>query len=130
MDIFAITKIGTDIADKLIEKYQTSHFVESEMSGEPLDMAYGEMIGKSVPVKKNTIKLSDILSFVLGVIIGLYAAYLSWQCNTKMDYSTFVKVIFAIFAYIFGLVYLILYLIMRFDTCRVISKSKSSKSKQ
>lgn len=68
------------------------------------------------------VTIADILSFVLGIIIGLYAAYLSWQCNSKMNYGTFLKVIFAIFAYIFGLVYLILYLIMRYDTCRVIGK--------
>lgn len=127
MDIFAITKIGTDMAQKISSKYETSHFVGSELANPQMGMtmmAYGGVMTQPTPAQQNTIKISDILSFILGVVIGLYAAYLSWQCNTKMAYSTFLKVIFAIFAYIFGLVYLVLYLIMRFDTCKVIGKGK------
>lgn len=127
MDIFTITKLSADMANKIKDKYETSHFVGSEMyvggMPTPTMMEYNE-IYKPVIVKTNTVKLSDILSFILGVVIGIYAAYLSWQCNTAMNYSTFLKVIFAIFAYIFGLVYLILYLVMRYDTCKVIGKKK------
>ena len=72
------------------------------------------------PVTQTSITLSSVLTFVLGVVIGLYAVYLSWQCNSKLNYNIFLKVIFAVFAYIFGLTYLILYLIMRWDVCRKI----------
>lgn len=65
-----------------------------------------------------TMTMLDMLIFIMGVAIGLYAAYLSFTCNTKMRYNMSLKVIFAIFAYIFGLVYLVLYLIMRWDVCR------------
>lgn len=114
MDVFAITKLGADAAQKLTDKLtntQKSTFVNAEMPGMPPM--------PEAPTKKS-LKLSDILTFVLGVIIGLYAAYLSWQCNSKLDYNLFLKVIFSVFAYLFGLVYLILYLVMRWDVCKKI----------
>lgn len=106
MDIFAITKTLSDTARKIIPG-STSTFVASE---------YGPVL--VVPQPKQGINVADVLSFLLGVVIGLYAAYLSWQCNSKLSYSVVLKVIFALFAYIFGLVYLILYVVMRWDTCR------------
>ena len=110
MDVFAITKLGADAAQKLSDKLtntQKSTFVNAEMPPMP-----------EASSTKKSLKLSDVLTFALGVIIGLYAAYLSWQCNSKLDYNLFVKVIFSVFAYLFGLVYLILYLVMRWDVCK------------
>ncbi len=104
MDIFAGIKLLKDSASNLMPK---SQFVESE---------YGPMIVENPP--KKGITFGDVLSFILGVVIGLYAAFLSWQCNSKLNYNMFLKVIFSIFAYMFGLVYLILYVVMRWDTCR------------
>lgn len=46
---------------------------------------------------------------VIGLLIGIYAAYLSWTCNTAKGVDTVGKVIYAIFAFIFGLFYLIYY---------------------
>ncbi len=105
MDVFAITKTITDAGKKLITPRAT--FIASEN---------GPVLVETPQKKK--ISVSDVLSFLLGVVIGLYAAFLSWQCNTKLSYNVFLKVIFAIFAYLFGLVYLILYVVMRWDTCR------------
>lgn len=109
MDVFAITKFTADTAHGLMEKLnhsQKSPFVDGMDSTPPPSNT------------RKSWKLSDILSFILGVIIGLYAAYLSWQCNSKMRYNKFLKVLFSVFAYIFGLVYLILYVIMRWDVCK------------
>ena len=119
MDIFAISKVTTGMAQKMANKYST--FVNSETST-PMYTNNGYMMPPPPTPTNGGVTIADVLSLVLGIIIGLYAAYLSWQCNSKMNYGTFLKVIFAIFAYIFGLVYLILYLIMRYDTCRVIGK--------
>lgn len=100
MDVFAVTKIAADVAQNIGRK---AHFVNGENVQEQ---------------KTSSVKVSDILSFVLGLVIGLLAAYLSWQCNSKLSYNTFLKVIFSIFAYLFGFVYLVLYVIMRWDTCK------------
>lgn len=115
MDLFAITKVSTDIANSVSQKLQpptVSHFVGAESMMPMMPM------GGPQQQPKQGIKVSDVLSLILGVVIGLYAAYLSWQCNAKLSYNTFLKVIFAIFAYMFGLIYLILYVVMRWDTCR------------
>lgn len=114
MDVFALTKVSTDIAKSVSQKLQpptVSHFVGAEAMIMPMN-------GSPMQQPKQGLKISDILSFILGVVIGLYAAYLSWQCNAKLNYNVFLKVVFAIFAYMFGLTYLILYVVMRWDTCR------------
>lgn len=64
--------------------------------------------------------LRNVLSWTIGIAIGLFAAYLSWQCNTRMDYGAAWKVINAFFAYLFGLVYILLYVVFRWDVCRKI----------
>lgn len=62
--------------------------------------------------------IRNILSWTIGIFVGLFAAYLSWTCNTRMSYGVVWKVINAIFAYIFGLIYIFLYVIFRWDVCR------------
>lgn len=109
MDIFAFAKSATTIAESITDRIQgkpKSQFANGPVSAEGWSSA------------PRRITVADVLSFALGVVIGLYAAYLSWQCNSKLAYNTFLKVIFAVFAYLFGLVYLILYVVMRWDTCR------------
>lgn len=91
----------------------------TEMSG------LSEMSGMSDVVKKETetkqhITILDGLIFIMGVAIGLYAAYLSFQCNSKLKYNMILRVLFAVFAYVFGLVYLILYVVMRWDVCNAL----------
>lgn len=49
---------------------------------------------------------------IFSLLIGFYAAYLSWTCNTAKGVDTTEKVIYAIFAYIFGFFYLIYYLLV------------------
>ena len=55
----------------------------------------------------------NIIGWIVSIVIGIFAFYLSWQCNTALGYHVVVKVIFAVFAFLFGLIYLILYLILR-----------------
>jgi len=59
-----------------------------------------------------------ILSVALSFAMGAFAAYLSWTCNTALEYDVFVKVISAFFAFMFGLVYVVLYALLRWDVCR------------
>jgi hypothetical protein len=65
---------------------------------------------------------------VLGVLLGIFAAYLSWQCNTALGESTGMKVLYALFAYMFGGLYLLYYLLFRYDTCKMAVKQLSSGS--
>jgi hypothetical protein len=61
--------------------------------------------------------VSTIISIIIGLIIGCFCVYLSWKCNTRQGYNTAAKVIFALFAYGFGFLYLIYYSLFRAGTC-------------
>jgi hypothetical protein len=54
---------------------------------------------------------------IISIIIGFYAAYLSYTCNSKRNMSESVKVLWAIIAYLFGLIYLVYYVLFRSDYC-------------
>ena len=56
-------------------------------------------------------------TFILMLIINSYAAYLSWTCNTKNNYPLPLKLVFAFFSFMFGSLYVIYYMLFRFDTC-------------
>jgi len=56
-------------------------------------------------------------TFLLMLIINSYAAYLSWTCNTKNNYPLPLKLAFAFFSFMFGSLYVIYYMLFRFDTC-------------
>lgn len=69
--------------------------------------------------------LAGLVSFAVGLLIGLSAIYLSWTCNTAMDYGKWTKVFWAGMAYWFGLVYLVNYVFMRSDTCSYIKRARA-----
>ncbi len=49
--------------------------------------------------------------------IGALAVYLSWSCNTAAGVDTVGKVIYAVFAWIFGFFYLVFYALFRAGRC-------------
>ena len=108
MDIFALGKTATYTANKIIES--KSHFTTTTYS--------------ETAATYNSFRLIDAVMLFLGIIVGLYAAYLSWMCNGKVGYHVFFKAVFAVGAYLFGLIYLILYLIMKWDVCYVLKPVK------
>jgi hypothetical protein len=61
----------------------------------------------------------SMLGMIISIAIGGYSAYLSYECNTRHNMSEPMKIIFAILAYIFGLLYLIYYVLFRSDYCSV-----------
>lgn len=66
-----------------------------------------------------------ILIEVCILLLSVYAAYLSWTCNDALGYTTLVRVIFAFFAFVFGVFYVIFYAIFRSDACsRLLSSRK------
>lgn len=60
---------------------------------------------------------SLIIVNIISIIIGIFAAYLSWSCNTAEGVSTGLKILYSFFAFLFGLLYLIYYAIFRAGKC-------------
>ncbi len=52
----------------------------------------------------------DIINFFVSFMISIMAVILSWNCNTRLHVNTGLKVLYAIIAFLFGLLYLIFYL--------------------
>lgn len=71
----------------------------------------------------------EIISSVISFLIGVFAAYLSWSCNTIQGYNIFPKIVFAFFAWIFGLFYLILYGLFR-SPCRILSENPTGRNRK
>lgn len=71
------------------------------------------------------ISVFKVTMFLISLFIGIYAAMLSWRCNTALGMGVLPKAIFALFAFLFGLVYLILYLILRWSDCKVLQERPS-----
>lgn len=57
----------------------------------------------------------SIVGSLFSIFIGVAAVWLSWNCNVGV--TTPLRVIYAIFAYIFGIIYIILYFILLRDKC-------------
>jgi len=57
------------------------------------------------------------ITFLLMLLINSYAAYLSWECNSGKEYPLVLKIVFSFFAFTFGSLYLLYYILFRFDEC-------------
>jgi hypothetical protein len=65
-----------------------------------------------------TTKIVEFTSFAVSLVIGLFAAYLSWTCYENVTYSSMpARILFAVFAYIFGTLYLITYALFKTSNC-------------
>jgi hypothetical protein len=78
------------------------------------------------PKETNKWSVSGIISGIISLMIGAYAAYLSWSCNTLTGTNVFLKVIFAAFAFLFGFIYLIFYLVFRWADCKHIRENTAA----
>lgn len=56
---------------------------------------------------------TSIVMFILKLIVALFASYLSW--TSSINYQTPLRVIFSFFAFMFGGLYIVLFLIFRSD---------------
>jgi hypothetical protein len=75
------------------------------------------------PVEEKTSAAKTVLTIVYITIlvgIGAYGAYISWAANTLAGWGTVAKVIFSLFAFLFGLSYLITYFIHKLDLVNMI----------
>lgn len=64
------------------------------------------------------------LRTLLGVAFSALAALVSWNCNTHMGYPLGLKVLSALLAFMFGGVYLLYYVLVRSDICRLVGAGR------
>ncbi len=77
--------------------------------------AYEE--SKKEPYRQQAPK-QNIGGQIFSLLVGIFAGYLSWNCNTVEGVSVPLKVFYAFFAFSFGPLYLIFYAMMRgFKIC-------------
>lgn len=78
--------------------------------------------GVPVRMKQRPSVWGNTTSNLMGLLIGSFAAYLSWQCNTAMGYPLYLKAFLGFFAFTFGGLYLMYYALFRYDVCRAARK--------
>jgi len=61
-------------------------------------------------------------TFILMLLINSYAAYLSWDCNSSKNYPLILKVVFSLFAFMFGSIYIVYFILFKFDECNQFPK--------
>lgn len=66
---------------------------------------------------KSQIDAVSIISIILSVVLGIIAFILSWSCNSALGYHLIMKAFFGTFAFLFGFTYIVLYILLRWDTC-------------
>jgi hypothetical protein len=70
-------------------------------------------------IKVTTVnRTAEYVSLAIGIVIGLFAAYLSWTCYENITYSSVpARILFAVFAFLFGMLYLIIYALFKTSNC-------------
>jgi len=86
-----------------------------------MDLLAGNYLYKMYINKENfsTTKSSSSVSIgnIIALLIGIYSAYLSWSCNSAEGTNIIFRIIWAFFAFIFGIFYLIFYYLVRSGAC-------------
>jgi hypothetical protein len=70
---------------------------------------------RQAPMKQN---INGLVSIIV-LAICIFNVYLSWTCNTSQNIGTAQKVIYAFFAFTFGLFYTLYYFFVRAGTCKL-----------
>ena len=63
---------------------------------------------------------------IVEIALGAFAVYLSWTSNTLIEWGAFAKVVFAFFAFINGLGYLITHLFNKLDLIMYVRSMRQS----
>lgn len=69
---------------------------------------------KATPTQED-VDYWTIIGQVIFMLVSLYAAFLSFKCNTNVN--MFLRILYALVAGIFGFVYLMYYFLFRQDVC-------------
>lgn len=84
----------------------------------PLGIAYNAYQERKKEPYSQQAPKQNIMGQIVSLFFGVFAAYLSWTCNTVEGISVPMKVFYAFFAFSFGPLYLVIYAMMRgFKVC-------------
>jgi hypothetical protein len=67
-----------------------------------------------------------MLVFIIYLVLGIYAAKLSWYSNSKAGWSNGYKVLFAIIAFMFPVSYITAHIVFKLDLLQRIKTSSRS----
>ena len=56
--------------------------------------------------------------WAFSILLSCMAAYVPWTCNTHRLIPTAMKVVYAFFAFLFGGLYLLMYAVMSWGSCK------------
>lgn len=113
-------KNNTNSDQPLVEGYD--YYYRSDMNNRSMQRIKNENIENvSLPVL--------MLIFVLYIMLGIYAAKLSWYSNTIVGWSDGYKVLFSVFAFMFPVTYISAHIVFKMDLLERIVHKNLSKSK-
>lgn len=70
---------------------------------------------KVVVVEKKSFSFMKMLQLILSLAISAYAAYLSWNCS--VGEPAFIRILSAMFAWFFGVLYILFYVMFKSKSC-------------
>ena len=76
---------------------------------------------KTISQHINSSTNNTVTSFISLIVLAicLFNVYLSWTCNSAQKVETVPKVIYAFFAFSFGIFYTLYYFFVRAGTCKI-----------
>lgn len=100
------------LTSKIVEKYvdQTESFYEEEKK--QLETTIKAKINITNFTKN---KIFGIIFTIFNILLGIYAANISWTVNSLSNWPIILKIIFAIVSFLFAPLYLLLHLIFRYE---------------
>lgn len=120
MDFFTATRVLEYFSNSRFENFDIAPIGSPSLT---LPTTQAPVAVEKQKPKFNIFNAGGLLGFAISLLIGGVAVYLSWTCNSALEYNIALKVVFAGLAFIFGLLYILLYIIMRHDTCKMIKKT-------
>lgn len=66
---------------------------------------------------KEELTTTEIFLSVVLLCVSIYSAYISWNCKSNQNKSTIVRVIYAFFAFMFGLIYQVIHAFRKEGVC-------------
>lgn len=71
--------------------------------------------------------ISLVFTILFSIAISALSIFLSWSCNTALGNPIVLKLVYATFAFIFGLLYLIVYAVFFRTECKMASLNKAGR---
>ncbi|AGE57786.1 hypothetical protein ATCVNTS1_837R [Acanthocystis turfacea Chlorella virus NTS-1] len=104
MDAFLVTQLLSKPAENF-----------SELT--PIAVAKTKDTKVVVVEKKSGFSFMKLIQLILSIGISLYAAHLSWSCSAGED--MFIRVLSALFAWFFGVIYILYFALIRSSSCKI-----------